>query len=357
MRRLMQRLRHWQRHHSLDGRELVLLLPSHLREAHAEVELQQGLLRAHQLGSVDDGRFLRAEVVGDEGVELRRERLELCHGLGLGGRVVRQGLALVQHSLDLHQHGIALLDLRFRKLAKRLIVSTAGLSTAFVFGAGLFFRQSLVLHIDPHELARLHHELFGGTAEAVAGFVQVLLAEVDDGPLHAAIELLDLRASLAHTDAAPLPEDPVLSVAGVVGLQNVHRVVGVGARCNVGSRQHLAVDPLFALVHEHVHRRSQLTDIGVHSDAHLLDELRRLPLRDLLPPRRLAPQEERRQIKELAGLNAARDEVLAHATDVQLLGLFDHLVVFLVLVLVVLLLHHSAVGDDAEGSLGEGVRN
>mmetsp|Transcript_107895 Transcript_107895/g.305191 ORF Transcript_107895/g.305191 Transcript_107895/m.305191 type:complete len:576 (-) Transcript_107895:489-2216(-) len=340
LRGLLQRLGADQVHDAGDGRQLLARV-AHVLEAHAQVELEQRALRAHDVGVVDRRRLVHAEVVRDERVELGRER----HVLGGAGRRLWVQ-ALVQHALDLVQDGVALLDLQLRELAQRLVAAGVGCGAALGLGLLRGRAERLVLHVQADELARLHDEVLLPVAEAVPRLLQVLPLEVLDGLAPVAPELLELLGALAHADAAPLPEHPVLGRGRVVRLQQLQRVEAVAPGDEVRAVEHLAVDGLRGPVHEHVGPAQELPDVRVHGHAVLLDEARGGDLLDgPLVLARLAPEKVVRHVLKGLLLDAVGQEGVLHARHVALLGLLD---------LRGLLRCCLLVGDDAARRLADG---
>mmetsp|Transcript_55827 Transcript_55827/g.145181 ORF Transcript_55827/g.145181 Transcript_55827/m.145181 type:complete len:440 (-) Transcript_55827:509-1828(-) len=210
LRGVAERLGHWQLHDAIDRYEV--LLAAQLFETHAQVELHQRLLRAEELGGVDGRRQLGPEVVRYEGVVLRRDGHQLR-----GARV----LPSLEQRVDLVQHRLPLLHLFLGELAQGLVAPQL-LHLALHDLARV--TQRPVLHVHPDEEAWMHHEVVSGVPEGVARPFRIQLREHLNGLVLALAEFLYLGAALVDPDAAPFPEDPVLEVALVVRLQEVHDV-------------------------------------------------------------------------------------------------------------------------------------
>mmetsp|Transcript_38279 Transcript_38279/g.110026 ORF Transcript_38279/g.110026 Transcript_38279/m.110026 type:complete len:330 (-) Transcript_38279:1253-2242(-) len=273
----------------------------------------------------------------DHRVELRRQTSELRNSLRLHNGVSRHEASLTDQGLNLVKDRITLLNLHFRELSKRLVTTlvarcSAGRSVALCTRLG-FLGQRFVLKLDTNKLPSLDCKF---VAESISRLVFILLLKsMDRCGLRA--EFLQLLAALAHTNSAPLAENPVLPVTDIVRLQQVKRVERVAASDQVGACQHFAVHTLLLAVDKHMCSLCNLPDISIHGHALLLDELRRLAFLNA-PLAHLAPNQVLRHVLQLPRLDRVLDEVLVNAHDLHLFCLGD---IFVNLCIIIRIFRHD----------------
>mmetsp|Transcript_39974 Transcript_39974/g.55735 ORF Transcript_39974/g.55735 Transcript_39974/m.55735 type:complete len:325 (-) Transcript_39974:344-1318(-) len=273
---LLQRARQLELHDSGDRCKFLLVFSSaDLLEAHAQVELKECTFSSQKVLRVDWRRCFDAEVVRNEGIELRGMSLDLS----LLDRPQRGSFRnLGQNGLEFVKDSVSLLDSCLGQLTQRLAVLNIVLRRLglLFLGLRLLLLQCLVCHIDAAKLSGLLHKLRGLVAVSVSSFVEIELAELPDGCCLVGMELLKLRATLADTYATPLPPDPVAAATRVlVRLQHIKLVEGVGARGHVRETQGLAVHAILRPVDQHVSSIDQLSNVCVHCDAFLFNSLSR----------------------------------------------------------------------------------